>query len=179
MRMRLQRRVGAPSSKASYTMSGNLQHRGIQADTARRSTVNSILGWLCLGLLAGVQGKDSSPEKGMTRTSQGPQSQKDQIGRQSRQNLGPGNKRVKIITRGLVLGTREKPRSLSFSQTSIGGNWEPSFRRPFQSILNLLFLARGIGQGWRGQAEPLRRKRPGLQKEGRGKNQVGLSLAAM
>lgn len=72
MRMRLQRRVGAPSSKASYTVSGNLQHRGIQADTARRSTVNSILGWLCLGLLAGVQGKDSSPEKGTTRTSQGP-----------------------------------------------------------------------------------------------------------
>ena len=94
----------------------------------------------------------------------GPQSQKDQIARQSRQNLGPGNKRVKIITRALVLGTREKPRSLSFSQTSIGGNWEPSFRVPFQSILNLLFLERGIGQGWRGQAEPLRGRGLGCRK---------------
>lgn len=145
MRGRLEGWAGAPSSKASCSMLGNLQHQRIQAGNAERSTVNSVGRRQCLRLPAGGQGKDASSEKGMTRASQGPNSRRtrmlDNPGRTwgTWQNFSfpveqeGENYRVRTGFRG-----KKETQNSCFSQTSAGGNLEPSFTALCWSFLSPL-----------------------------------------
>lgn len=132
-------------------MSGNQQHSSIQAGNAGRSTVNSGFGWLCLGLLAGVQGKDSSPEKGMTSTSQGHHPRRTRLLNNSDRTWETGNKSMKVITGGLVLGTRKKPRTFLSLPDSHWKSLGAEFQNVAQEYLKYPLSRK---RGWVGSEGP-------------------------